>query len=125
MCEITEVKHMFIFAREWITWIDQLVVNNSIIRCCISLILVLCTTMPNMFQQPQEQASKQPTLTCVGRISRICLMSNVQDSWGGNPAAHKHEAMRNLRETGSACKHRRVQLVQLKTYYMYKIEFFG
>jgi hypothetical protein len=54
---------MLIFAREWVTWIDQLVVNNSIIRCCISLILVLCTTMPNMFQQPQEQASKQPTNT--------------------------------------------------------------
>jgi hypothetical protein len=34
---------MFIFAREWVTWIDQVVVNNSIIRCCISLILVLCT----------------------------------------------------------------------------------
>jgi hypothetical protein len=44
---------MFIFAREWVTWIDQLVVNNSIIRCCISLIPVLCTAMP----QPQEQAS--------------------------------------------------------------------
>jgi hypothetical protein len=29
------------------------------------------------------------------------------------------------REMESACKHRRVELVQLKTYYMYKIEFFG
>jgi hypothetical protein len=41
-------------------------------------------------------------------------MSNVHDSWGGNPAAHKHEAVPKLRETESACKHRRVELVQLK-----------
>ena len=56
---------------------------------------------------PKSKEAKQATGTHLwGRISRIWLMSMTLGK-GGNPAAHKQEAARKLRETQSAGMHRR------------------